>query len=530
AGYVVNGVYASLQGFGALKSSTAGLILYSGDDLSSTSVSPSSNSAGVWMNRIFTASNKYVESAWYAFYSTINKSNSAREAVAGVPAISDAFKSRIAGEMYFVRAFCYYYLVRLWGGVPLRNEATQAGDFYYPRKSVDEVYAQIFADFKEASEKCLPFGKQPGDEFGRATKGAAQAMLAQAYLTYGNYCDLNNRSAEAQTYYREAVNWADSVLLSGEYYLLPNYADLYDVKREKNAYNEVIYGIQFSRDATAATANAKGSEWAYYTQPTTRRDICGNYAEGKHGQGSAQIRVQPWFAEQYFMGEYEGDYRAEVSFLTRWQGYSSDTATVLRTYVTFPIITSEAGVSRQTQPYLDKYRDPDGYDYRNHENDLFVIRLSEVWLIKAEALNELGSQTEAYVAFNKVRERARLADGSPRTTPVDLQPGLTKEQFRMSVFNERGLELVGEGQRFFDCVRTRYKSTNMCMLQWRMEIYYPTIPANQKSMPVWRNSKWEGGRIQMLNVSEWNKRFLLYPIPSKELDSNPNFGQQNPGW
>jgi hypothetical protein len=70
------------------------------------------------------------------------------------------------------------------------------------------------------------------------------------------------------------------------------------------------------------------------------------------------------------------------------------------------------------------------------------------------------------------------------------------------------------------------------MLQWRMEIYYPTIPANQKSLPTWNTSSrtWVGGRIQMQNVAEWNKRFLLYPIPSKELDSNPNFGQQNPGW
>jgi hypothetical protein len=530
AAFVVNGVYAGLQDFNAFKSATAGLVLYSGDDFASTAMSANSNSAGVWLNRRFTASDRYVASAWYTFYNAIAKSNSVRETVAKTP-VSDEFKRRIDGEMSFIRAFCYYYLVRLWGGVPLRNEATTPDNLYKPRESIDAVYAQIFADFRQAAEKCLPYSKQPDSEFGRATKGAAQAMLAQAYLTYGNYCDLNNRPTEAPIYYREAVNWADSVLLSGEYYLLPDYAGLYDVENEKNAYNEVIYGIPFTRDAMASLAPSKGSEWAYFMQPTTRRNICGNTASGRYGQGTGSIKVQPWFAEQYFTGDYEGDYRAEVSFLTSWDGYTS--AGAARKYVTFPIIVETvANMSREALPYLDKYRDPKGIDYRNHENDLFIIRLSEVWLIKAEALNELDRQTEAYPAFNEVRKRARLANGTPRTTPADLQPGLSKEQFRMAVFNERGLELVGEGQRFFDCVRTRYKNTGVCMLQWRMEIYYPTLPANQKSLPVWNSSSktWTGGRIQMLNVSEWNKRFLLYPIPSKELDSNPNFGQQNPGW
>lgn len=529
AQFVVNGTYATFQTYQAFKSSIAGLILYSGDDFTSTQIS--TNSSGVWLNRLFTSSNVFVRSTWASFYDAINRANSAREAVAGTKSLSTEFKERIDGEMTFVRAFSYYYLVRLFGGVPLSLSATLPTDnLKKTRASVDAVYEQIFEDFKNANAKCLSYSKQPNSDFGRATKGAAQAMLAQAYLTYANYLDLNNRSSEAQEYYGAAVAWADSVLLSGEYLLLNNYADLYDVEKEKNAYNEVIFGIQFTRDGMVAMANSKGSEWAYYLQPRTRRDICGNISGLRVGAGSTKL--QPWFVEQYFTGEYKNDYRAEVSFLTSWVGYANATAAA-RTYYTFPrIVETSPTITRENQPYLNKYKDPKGLDLRNHENDLFIIRLSEVYLIKAEALNEMGNQPDAYIAFNKVRERARLADGTPRTTPVDLSSGLSKEDFRMAVFNERGLELVGEGQRFFDAVRTRYMNTNVTMLQWRMETFYPNLPADQKTLPVWNSTdmEWKGGRVYMPNVSEWNERYLLYPIPTSELDANPNFGSQNPGW
>lgn len=532
ARFVVNGVYGTFQTFNSFKSSTAGLVLYSGDDFASSQISQS-NSAGVWLNRLFTSSNKYVQYAWSSFYDAINRANSAKEAVAGSESLSLEFKHRIDGEMTFVRGFSYYYLVRLFGGVPLWLTAAKSGEsFYKPRENVDDVYAQIFSDLKNANEKCLPFSQQPEKEFGRATKGSAQAILSQAYLTYANYLDLSNRSSESAKYYQEAVNWADSVLLSGEYILLDNYADLYEVSKERTAYKEVIFGIQFTRDNTAASANSKGSEWAYYTQPRTRRNICGNVS---YGLGNGNLKLQPWFVEQYFTGEYNGDYRSEVSFLTSWDGYT--TAGLARKYITFPVIAPNAtDLIRESQTYLNKYKDPDGIDIRNNENDLYIIRLSEIYLIKAEALNELGNQTDAYIAFNKVRERARKANGTPRMTPVDLTSGLSKDEFRMAVFNERGLELVGEGQRFFDAVRTRYMNTNVTMLQWRMETYYPGLPADQKALPSWHSSSqtWRGGRVYMLNVSEWNERFLLYPIPTSELDANPNFGakypRQNPGW
>lgn len=257
ADFVINGVYSTFQSFNSFKSSTAGLILYSGDDFSSSNISQT-NAAGVWLNRLFTSSNLYVKYAWSSFYDLINRANSASEAVLAASTLDYDYRIRVDGEMKFLRGFSYYYLVRLFGGVPLWTEAaTPAQSFYKPRMTVDEVYEQIFSDFMEANQKCLAYSLQPNSEFGRATKGAAQAMLASAYLTYANYCDLNGKPDMAQESYQKAVNWADSVILSEEYILLNNYADLFNVEKEKEAYKEVIFGIQFARDITSASANSK---------------------------------------------------------------------------------------------------------------------------------------------------------------------------------------------------------------------------------------------------------------------------------
>jgi hypothetical protein len=528
---VVNGVFSVYQSFNLFKSSAANLVMYSGDDFSNTNASI--GSTGSWINRTFTSSNRYVASVWLTFYSNINSANSAREVINSVESLPESYRRQIDGEMTFARAFSYYYLVRLFGGVPIKTKATQYTDnFSSARASVDEVYAQVFEDFKNASDKCLLFSRQAEKQFGRPTKGAAQAMLAQAYLTYANYCDMNNREAEAQEYYREAVNWCDSVINSGEYILLDNYADLYDVNKERDAYREVIYGIPFTRDYTLSGASSKGSEWAYFTQPSSRRSISGDMAN--NGVGSGGAKIQPWFYVQYISDDYgnpnDHDYRTDVSFLTRWDGHTS--AGVARLYITFPVIVTTGTVTRESMPYINKYADPKGLDNRNHENDLFIIRFSEIYLIKAEALNEMGQASPALAAFNEVRARARKAGGTARVWPRDLQDGLSKEDFRMAVFNERGLELVGEGQRFFDCVRTRYKSTKASMLQWRLQTYYPNLSEYQRKLPQWvsANRAWNSGRAQMGNAVEWHERFLLYPIPTTELDANPAFGKQNPGW
>lgn len=473
---------------------------------------------------------------WDGFYQTILNANNLISVLDRMT-LNEDFERRAYGEAYFIRAFSYYYLVRLYGGVPLRIETTTIdSDFYLPRASVAETYEQIFSDFRAASEHLPLRSAVPVSELGRATKGAAQAMLAQAYLTYGDQLLL--KGEDGTEYFEQAVIYADSVINSNQYDLLDNYADLFDIAKETQAYNEVIFGIRFETDPTQRAQPSAGSEFALRFNPSNARYVTGR---GETGQGASNYAVMHWFADYYRMGDYTDgtviDYRNEGAFWQSYVGGAND-----RTFYAYPNAVPAGEANNTTrEPWLRKYVDPNGKDDRNHGNDFFVMRMAEVYYIKAEALNELyGPTDDALAAFNKVRERARKADGTPRVVPADLTPTTAGNQveFRMKIFDDRGLELVGEGQRWFDLVRTPSplgNSVTMYEYQFihRFRNQLSAYPTYTTEMPTYDNTTklWTPRHrvyASTLNVSV--PKFLLFPIPTTELIQNTNFGDQNPGW
>lgn len=516
--FLIAGIYSNLQGNSGYKNYINSLNFFSEDIYAVTSATYKDHT-----RRNISVGDTRVRSIWVTYYQSIGATNSLMKNVEESEVLTPEFKTRIKGELYFLRAFLYYELVRMYGGVPIRTEpVTGSSDFYLKRNTIDEVYERIFSDLENASLSCLKYKDQPAAEKGRPTKGAAQAYIASAALTYACYLELNNRSTEAPDYYEKAILYADSVITSGQYSLLNNYADLFDIGKEAAAYDEVIFGMLFTQDTKAASASSRGSEWAYLMQPSNRYGICGNVTNQR---GSGAIRIQPWFYDVCTTGDYEGDYRAEVSFLTRFKYQNTETYTV-----TYPIVPdTEKGdrSSPEMYPYLDKYRDPNGLQALNNGNDLFLMRLAEMYLIKAEALNELNGAptTEAYQAFNKVRERARKANGVNRTKPADLTGPLTKEQFRMKIYDERGLEFVGECKRNFDNIRMRYTDNKTTMMEYRYNDFYKNMPAAIKKVPTFSLSAYGTGKVYTDVAVEWTPRFLIWPIPAGEIQDNPNASQ-----
>lgn len=506
------GIYSDMTSYGYYKNSWQYINLFAGNDVSSLSSSLRS-----YGTRTVSTTKSDIGYIYTLCYRVLGSVNTLMTALEETDAVSDEYKKRIMGELHFLRAMNYFNLVRIYGGVPVqREQITGASELYPSRNTVEEVYELIFEDFNIAVEDCILFSEQPADEKGHANKGAAQAMLALAYLTYGNNLDLNGEGGSAE-YYKLAKSLADAVIMSGEYRLVNDFASLWDVNQETNSYNEVIFGMQFTRDAATANAGSKGSSFAYYRNASERYDVTGY----TNGRGSSYVRVQPWFYDMYNTGEYENDYRTETSFVTRFRYQYSD-----REVVCYPeIATEEDDVTRQ-YPYLNKYVDPNGLQARNNENDYFIMRLAEVYLIKAEAENELNGPTAvAYDAFNMLRARARMANGEARDTPADLEQGLTKEEFRLKVFNERGLELVAEGHRNFDMIRMRYTDNTRTMIQYYCEDFYPSLGSTSPPSFNKETLTWEGGRVVQSSIVPWTKRFLLWPVPTGEINSNPNLTQ-----
>lgn len=545
---LVKGVYSGFTTNNLYKKQLNYMTLYAHDVFATTNT----NYHG-YSKRTLNSSNSYIGGAWSEYYKIIKNANNLIDLLVngGITTLREGYKDRIIAEMHFIRAFCYFELVRLYGEVPIITQPVTIGsDFYVPASSIDEVYARIFSDLKMAEENCRPVTEQPNAERGRGNLGAVLATTADAALTYANHLELPNDRAlspdpqKAKEYYKMAYEYADKVIKSGHYSLLADYIKLFDINDEAGAYKEVIFAIQFVADTRATSASSRGSEFASWFQPTTRYGITGNVTNNK---GSAIAKIQPWFYDLCTTGDYGAgtengdltqiDYRSQTAFLTKWAKQGNDG--VHR--ITYPrqIAKEEAlDPTRKYEintgdlyPYLNKYADAGGLQQLNNGNDFFIYRLAEMYLIKAEALNEYnGAPTaEAYEALEAVRKRARNKSGNKYPLKLDVSAGLSKEEFRMKIWDERGLEFVGEPKRHYDAVRMKYKDNRRTMMEYMYGDFYKNMPSDMKKALSYNSgTKTYGtGRAYLNNIGEYSRRFLRWPIPNSEKEGNPNI-VQNP--
>ncbi|TLV03501.1 RagB/SusD family nutrient uptake outer membrane protein [Dyadobacter luticola] len=340
-----------------------------------------------------TTDNEHLTAFWQNSYTLIARANSILSRIDG-STVGDELKKQYTGESLTLRALAYFNLVRLYGGVPLVTEPVTDIDASYKvgRASVQEVYAQIESDLTKA-EGLVPvsYGETG---VGRATKGVAQSLLGQVYLTQKKY-------AEAAAEFKKVVT-------SGTYSLLPVYADIFKAGQQGNP--EAIWQSQYK-----GSSNGLGSNLPNHFAPTGSEGIT-------IPTGGAYGFNQPTddIAAAYSKGDVRRNNIAD--------GYTQDGAFVAAKYV---------------RGYVDRET---GSGYADSGADWYVIRYADILLYYAEALNEVnkGPVADAYAAINQVRKRAGLADLA----------GLTYDTFKAAVYNEERLESPFEGHRWFDLLRT----------------------------------------------------------------------------
>lgn len=386
------------------------------------------------------AINSNVSRDWAYLYSTVGKANEVINNVDDVTELSAERKDQIKGEASFIRAFHYFQLVRLWGDVPLqlqeiRTVSAELLPEIYPimfpaRSPESEVYAQIIADLELAAATAPVTAPNKG----YVTKGAANAVLAKVYATIEPH-DWN-----------KVLQYCDAVI-NGPYSLLPEYDQLWDNSAENSA--ESIFEVNYEGTSSSGnwgTGMFQGTDWKKFNTPSN--DLVAAFdAEGDEIRKNASITF------------------SDVS--GKW-----------------------------TDPYWPANNFPFVYKYRNltspsPQNYIF-LRLADIILLKAEALNELGDVTGAAELVNMIRER------------VDLSPTNAANQadMRLAIEKERRLELAFEGHRWFDLKRTG------------------------RAIEVMSNVKGPDG--EPLNYPAVAER-LLWPIPQSELDNNTKL-VQNPGY
>lgn len=361
------------------------------------------------------ASNGFCNTLWTGYYTLINKCNTTITQVNNNAAIeaSEDVKKQTIGEARFLRAYAYFNLVRFFGRVPLIDTASGTGNI--PQSTATQIYAFIENDLTFAAS-VLPLSWDSRFA-GRATKGAANGLLAKVYLT--------------QQKWASAMAAANTVMISGQYDLTTSYDKIFREEGENS--KESVFEVQAT--ASAAIPSNNGVQYAQI--------------QGIRGSGIWDLGWGWNSPSDQLVAAYEAnDPRKARTILF------TSTATVpgLTIYgETTPVGLPNARYNNKvyTNPSL---RTSIGNRFGYWMN-VRILRYADVVLMYAEAANEVGgaaNTTAALAALNSIRARAR--QGAPAGTLPDVT---TTDQalLRDAIRKERRVELAMEHDRFFDIVR-----------------------------------------------------------------------------
>jgi hypothetical protein len=344
-----------------------------------------------------TPANTNIQRDWQELYNDIRAANAVLDDVPAIndPALSATRKTQILAEARFLRAYHYYWLNTEFGGGPIILSVSNGGNLYPGRNTSAEVYTQMILDlnFADSALDATPFNGQ----LGRATKGAAEAMLAKTYAQMGDY-------ANCLTYCNKVIN-------SGTYTLLPNFANLWGAANKNNS--ESILELQ-----------ANGTAYGFFGFEIF--DFVASDGYPKRDIGSANLI-------NAFKAAGDSGPRYQATF--NWQ--------IPLAAFTMP---PNAWDPSQPIPFMNKYPDANGY---NSNDDIVLLRLADIILLAAEANNQLGNTSDAITELNLIRTRA----GLPNTTAT------TKSDLAMAILNERQMELVFECTRWNDLLRADANGT-----------------------------------------------------------------------
>jgi hypothetical protein len=410
-------------------------------------------------NFTFSASTPSFYSMWSSNYLGVNYCNRALENVPQF-SIEEALKTRYAAEVRFLRAYYYFNLVRMFGNVPkidrvIDYENVEERETAYTQLPADSIYAFIKSDLEFALNNLPKNTEYAAQDLGRATMGAAAGLLAKVSMYRKEW----NR----------AYSLTDSIINGavGAYGLVNDYTTIWRESGENSS--ESLFEIQSS--------GLRNSSVQQFSQVQ-------GIKEGAFNVPSSQV-FQGWGfntpSADLYNAYSEGDVRRDATIIS-----------VGNTLFDGVRVISAFNPRYNYKAYQSILKETYGgsTDYSNV--NIRILRMGEIYLIRAEAANELGNTSVALSSVNAIRARAR--GNNPNAVP-DIQAA-GQDELRRLIWNERRLEMAMEFDRFFDLVRTG-----------------------------------QAGAILRAQGKQFvDGKHELFPIPQNEIIASENRLRQNPGY
>jgi len=477
------------------------------------------------------------DSNWNTPYTRIRNCNNLLEK-ASASTIASEIKVYVA-EAKFFRAYNYWSLYRLYGGVPVVTEVLgiNSEELYGTRNSAKETVDFILQDLKEAVSDLPEESEVSAANKGRITKGAANGLRARVALYEGTWRKFRN-DGEANSYLDIAVEAANTVINSGQYGLFTgqgaeSYQKLFDNEGDNSSecildrrYESMVNQHSFSRglqqNGYLPTKQLADMYLCKDGLPVSKSPLF----KGYDTRTSEFENRDPRMAQTIMIPGTVAYAPILPDPVEHWPFYPDRVYTT--GYIIFKYMTQDP--NGQMTPYLDQQ----GWDHH-------IIRYAEVLLIYAEAMYEKNgsiSDSDLDKTINAIRRRAGLT--TALTNAFVTANGL---DMREEIRRERTVELALEGFRWDDLRRWKTAETELkkairgikiAGTEWGTQpIIISGVDQNPYSKPEWQNRTDAEGFI-ISEAADARSGFnpdkhYLRPIPAKEIQLNPNL-QQNPGW
>ncbi|WP_207423541.1 RagB/SusD family nutrient uptake outer membrane protein [Desertivirga brevis] len=438
---------------------------------------------------------------------------------------------RVRGEMHFIRALCYFELLKRFGGVPVIDKVYTVNDNVdLPRATVDETVNFILADLKIA-ENQLGVDTDPeygSSNYGRATKGAASALVSRVLLYAAS--PVNNPTND-KAKWKLAADSAKSLMDKGWYSLQSSYSNILNVPESpeyimiKVRGNRPIAGMFQDFSMSPASGGQQGQ-----MNPTQNHvDMYEMVATAKL-PGEAGSGYNP---QSPYTGRDPRFYANVLYNSADWQGKKIETwrQTTIVNGKEQTTYGKDAGTDIKftaTSYYCKKYW-PEVYSTNGGTQTLLnyiYFRYAEILLNYAEALNEAEgpasdvTKNSILGAINQIRARVNMPALQTDNPAVVGYVERTQEAFRARIRHERAIELAFEDHRWYDIMR------------WKIGV--ETINTPMYRMDVVKNANGSFTYTKVLLGDAFQKIFEdrqhRYPIPRTEIYKSKGILKQNPGW